>query len=90
MQLDALSPSFRGEEGHLEEGYLTTFFRKNLQHFRFSMGAGMFFVGTWAFIDVTFYPEQLTPFITIKLVVMLAFAVGLLFSLTPLALLGSL
>ena len=40
MQLDAFRLSFRKELRHLEKAYLTTFFRKNLQHFRLSMDAG--------------------------------------------------
>ena len=80
MKVNRYTLHFVNEDSDLEKPFLLYFFKEKLAHFRFCCTMAILFLISWFYIDYTLYPESLLVFFIIKLILILSFCGGILFS----------
>jgi signal transduction histidine kinase/ActR/RegA family two-component response regulator len=66
MTVNYITLAFTGELAGLEKDFQEDYFRKSLNHFRFSLILAMIFYGSFAFLDAKVVPELKEVFWTIR------------------------
>jgi diguanylate cyclase (GGDEF)-like protein len=80
MQLNSMTLRFKDNDSLLESQFREYFTVKNLNHFRFCCVMSIIFLSSWELIDYLFYRSDFFSFLEIKMVVILFFIGGVIFS----------